>query len=141
MNEQILSALNRLLAAESDCPAVRLLEGRAFVDGSSMTVHRAISRIAGENKEHARWLVELLLSFDAAPQPLSPSARCADLFYVDVKAGLPRVREGVEGALALAEKTRREVAPAAGRTVHTVDRILQRHREQIALLDELTTPA
>lgn len=134
----IVGILNELLALEQRNLAMRLLESTVFISHLSVDILNNVRNMARASEQHGSWLADAILRLGGVPGPHVADAQSGDLHYQELRHLLPRLvadRDALVNKYTLASK--RIGADAA--TAELVARIHERHREELTLLQHLTT--
>jgi len=131
--DQTVEILNELLALERGSLAPRLLESTAFADNASAADLANVQRIAQASQEHSAWLANMVLSLGGVPGLRLGDLRTADMHYLDIRSSWPRFVADRE-ALIRKYQLANERIDDEPRASDLIQRILQRHRQELALL-------
>lgn len=134
--DHVIDTLIRLRRAETASLLPRLDESTVFVQPSETAAYAEIQRLIDEERQHVRWLDEVILALDGTVVPYRADIRSADLHYVTLGTTLLRVAEDQRRLASAYEAAGPEVAdspPAAS----VVTRVAQRHRQHAERLDSL----
>lgn len=129
---ETVTILNELLTLEQRNLALRLL-ATAFVDSASAGDHTNVQRIAQASKERSAWLADMIISLGGVPGLRSGDLSTADMHYLDIRFNLPRFIADREALIKKYHLATQRIHDEA-RVSDLIQRILQRHRQELALL-------
>ena len=131
--QRTIDILNELLAIEQRSLAPRLVESTLFVDRASTADLANMQGMARACEEHGAWLAEVIIDLGGIPAFRDADLNTTDMHYLDLRHNLPRFISDRE---ALIEKYLRatEWIDNEPRAADLIQRILQRHRQELAAL-------
>jgi hypothetical protein len=135
-----LAALNELLQTESASLLARLAEAAPFVPPAAADVYAVVQRMVNQTGEHLAWLGQTIHELGGAVAPRRPAASTGELHYLEISYLLPRIVEDCRRLNQVYQEASGQVGanPAAA---EVVGRILTRHAENLAALEQLAAPA
>jgi rubrerythrin len=134
--DHVIATLNRLRRAETASLLPRLAESTVFVQPSETAAYAEIQRMVDEERQHLRWLDEVILALDGTVVPGRADIRSADLHYVTLSTTLCRVAQDQRLLTSTYEAAAPDVAESS-RAASVVTRIAERHRQHAERLDSL----
>ena len=132
----VVDLLNELLANEQRAPAHRLLESNVVLSRVAMDGLGLVQTMAGESREHAAWLTELILDLDGAPGLRFGDPTSADLHYQELHHALPRLVREHQALIRRYELASDRLA-GEPEAQEVVQRILARHRKHLSALEQV----
>jgi len=125
--------LNELLMLEQRSLAPRLLESTAFADNASAGDLANVHRIAQASQEHSAWLANMVISLDGVPSFPLGDLSTADMHYLDIRYSLPQFIADREALIQKYQLANGRITDEP-RASDLIQRILQRHRQELDLL-------
>ena len=125
--------LDELLAREQAGLAARLMQSTIFVSGLSVDTFQTVTRLARATDGHAAWLAGMILELGGTPGPRRVDSRLAEPHFQDVGSTLPLLVTNQEELIRVYEQAGERLT-SEPRAVELTNRILQRHRDELALL-------
>ena len=135
-----LAALNELLQTESASLLARLAEAAPFVPADSADVYAVVQRMVRQTGEHLAWLGRTIHELGGAVAPRRPATNTGELHYLEISYLLPQLVDDCRRLNQAYQDGSGQVGatPAAA---EVVGRILTRHTENLAALEQLVAPA
>lgn len=132
----IIQTVDQMHAIEGASLILRTSESSGFVDHDDVTAAAELSAFAAQQREHLRWLAQLLDELDATPGPRRVNAASADLHYNRIEAILPRLITDKKNLIAQYERAAARVA-SEPRAADLFAHIIARHRDHLTRLEKL----
>ena len=137
MNSRSLARiLDELAHAEQRSILPRLQESTVFISWASTDEADAVKKMVAEQREHLAWLIELTNSLGESPTPCALDMGSTNIHYLELNYLMPRVIQDKHNLIQLYERSMPSVAGYAEAEA-LVARILERHRAQLATLEQL----
>ena len=135
--QAIVDILNELLAFEQRNMVPRVLESTVFISRLSVETMNVVQEMARASAENGAWLADAIRELGGVVGgPRMTDTTSADLHYQDLHHVLPRLVADREALLHRYELVARRMG-AEPRAVEAVQRILRRHQEELARLQQI----
>ena len=132
----MVDILNELLAFEQRNMVPRVLESTVFISRLSVEALNVVQEMARASAENGAWLADAIRELGGAVGPRMTDTASADLHYQELRHVLPRLVADREALLHRYELAAHRVG-AEPRAVEAVQRILRRHQEELARLQQI----
>ena len=133
---QVAQLIDALHAAESASLLQRVAESESFVCDSGADDALAVQLLVDQEREHMRWLVDLLDQLHATPGPRHVRACSADLHFNRLDALVGRLLEDKKHLIGRYESAAARVG-SDQRVSDVIAQVLARHRDHLSKLQSL----
>ena len=134
----IIEIVDQMHAIEGASLVLRMTESAGFVDHDDVNAAAELNAFAAQQREHLRWLAQLLDDLDATPGPRRVNAASADLHCNRSESVLPRLIDDKKHLVAQYELAAKRVA-SEPRAADLFARIIARHRDHLTRLEKLVS--
>ncbi len=129
--------LDRLSHAEQRSMLPRLRESAVFVSWASADEAEAVAGMIEQEREHASWLVEMMLGLGESPTPCTADVHTTSMHYVELNYMMPRIIQSKGTLIAFYEQNAAALSASVEASA-LVARITERHKSHLAQLNEMT---
>jgi hypothetical protein len=133
-NEQSITKLNTLLAAEYGCLVHRLGECTPFVTWPAAEDRTVVQQMLADAKRHQHDLINLILKLRGSPVPPAYPTYVGGVHYLNLSYLVPQVIAGLRGLVQLYERISPTGHPESDALA---SRILSDHKRHLAELERL----
>ena len=132
----MVDILNELLAFEQRNMVPRVLESTVFISRLSIEAMNVVQKMARASAENGAWLADAIRELGGVVGTRMTDTASADLHFQDLHYVLPRLVADREALLHRYELAAHRMG-AEPRAVEVVQRILRRHQEELARLQQI----
>lgn len=134
----IIDIVDQMHAIEGASLILRVGESATFINHNDVTAAAELNAFAAQQREHLRWLAQLLDQLDATPGPRRVNTASADLHFNRIESVLPRLIDDKKHLIAQYERAAARVA-SEPRAADQFARIIARHRDHLTRLEKLVS--